>query len=75
MTMRVVVVNACNRSGDVLLIKNGDKEVRRLFRGECYNLQGDRRDTYSFQVDHGIDDDYLGNPVVTVTDPPASQRK
>ena len=75
MTRKVVIVNAGNRTGDVLEVSNGDRQAKELRRGETHEMYVSSKDAVSFNVYHGIDDDYADNPIVTVSDAPRYKHK
>lgn len=76
MTMRATVVNRGNRTGDVLIVRrmnpDGTSDTKRLKRGDAFDLDAPYHGavTYEVQAEMAESDDWVGNPQLTVTDPP-----
>ena len=77
MTLNVKLINCGNRDGDTLTVEQIDRDgnvtrTQRLTRGAVINLSTG----YAFRLagEHVADDEYVGEPTVTVTDPPRAAR-
>ena len=77
MTMKIAITNLANRSGDELIVRDGEggkvippSGTRVLRRGETMIIDETNQFTLSFEGDDGQNDAFVGTPNLLVTDPP-----